>query len=249
MILIDFGNTRLKWQVRVPGGEIRSRGAGVHGRGAQLPALVAGMGREVEDPQAVWIASVVGPALEAALVHEVGRWPFAPSRLVFIRAESTRCGVRSGYGDPSRLGADRWAGLIGAWRRTRRATFILSLGTAITLDVLDGKGLHRGGLIVPGQRSLLHALATSTATLPEVSAPGRRALGQDTETGMANGCRLMVEGFIREAEASIGRALALDPVRIVTGGDAGTLDPDLLAHWQPEPDLVFDGLQALAEES
>ncbi|MHB1764567.1 MAG: type III pantothenate kinase [Gammaproteobacteria bacterium] len=249
MILIDFGNTRFKWQVRGPGGEIQVRGAGYHERGQNLTELVAVLGGEARDREPVWVASVVGDELEQTLVRELARWRHTPSRIVFIKPEAAKAGVRSGYEDPARLGADRWAALIGAWRLSRSASLVLSLGTAITLDVLDAEGLHRGGLIVPGRLVLARALAAATAQLPEVDMPGSRSLGQNTESAMANGCQFMIEGFIESADECIGRTLNIDPVRILTGGDAGTLGADLRKRWRHEPDLVFDGLATLAWES
>ncbi|EQD71931.1 Bordetella pertussis Bvg accessory factor [mine drainage metagenome] len=249
MILIDFGNTRFKWQVRDPAGGIRARGAGGHAGGENLADLVVALGREIRSREAVWIASVVEEALEQSLVREIAHWQQAPSRIVWIRPEPIQAGVRSGYEDPACLGADRWAALIGAWQRHRRACLILSLGTAITLDVLDDEGLHRGGLIAPGRTVLPRALAQATAHLPQVETPGRLSLGQNTQSAVANGFQFMIEGFIEAADAYISQTLVTDPVRIVTGGDAGILRSDLLERWRNEPDLVFDGLACLAGES
>lgn len=247
MILIDFGNTRFKWQIRGPGASIEAQGGGEHERGRKLAPLAAALEGAVRKPEPVWIASVVGVPLETELTAALARWQPRPDRIVWIRAETTRAGVHAGYEDPQRLGADRWAALIGAWQRHRQACLILSLGTAVTLDVLDERGFHRGGLIAPGRRVLAQALAGATAQLPEVRLPGERSLGRNTEAALANGCQFMLEGFVECAAPRLSRMLTTDPVRIITGGDALILDPALLARWRHEPDLVFDGLAYLAE--
>ncbi len=249
MILIDLGNTRLKWQARSSKGEIQARGAGCHEHGMRLTELAAELGREVQDRGPVSVASVAGDVLEGMLTRVLERLGFAPAGIMFVKAESARAGVRSGYRDPARLGADRWAALIGTWAKHHRASLILSLGTAITLDVLDDEGVHRGGLIAPGRGVLARALAWDTAQLPEVMIPGVRFLANDTESALANGSRFMIDGFVAASDACATRLLATDPIRIVTGGDAEFLDPDLLQRWQMEPDLVFDGLARLAEAS
>ncbi len=152
MILIDLGNTRLKWQARSSKGEIQARGAGCHEHGMRLTELAAELGREVQDRGPVSVASVAGDVLEGMLTRVLERLGFAPAGIMFVKAESARAGVRSGYRDPARLGADRWAALIGTWAKHHRASLILSLGTAITLDVLDDEGVHRGGAHRTGAR-------------------------------------------------------------------------------------------------
>ena len=46
-----------------------------------------------------------------------------------------------------------------------RACIVVNAGTAVTIDALDGDGVFRGGLILPGIDLMLRALADNTAAL------------------------------------------------------------------------------------
>src|SRR5882724_9530516 len=50
---------------------------------------------------------------------------------------------------PETVGADRLAQASAAWMRTKGACVVVSMGTAITIDVVNGKGEFVGGLIAP----------------------------------------------------------------------------------------------------
>lgn len=176
-------------------------GAVVHAQGARLEEIVGAIAEAVgQDWGRVWMASVADPASEDHLVELIRER--APDHVTIerVRARALACGVHSAYSDPERLGADRWAALIGAWDRTRSATLILSLGTAVTCDALDGAGRHLGGVIAPGRLTMARALAEETARLPEVIGAGRRNWGPSTQEGISNGISMMLNGFVKEAE-------------------------------------------------
>ena len=55
------------------------------------------------------------------------------------------------YDDSSNLGSDRFFAMIGAMEHfPNNALLIIDIGSAMTFDVIDGSGLHQGGLIMPG---------------------------------------------------------------------------------------------------
>jgi type III pantothenate kinase len=123
--------------------------------------------------------------------------------------------VRNRTRRPERVGADRLAQASAAWRRAGGACVVASLGTAITVDVVDARGAFLGGLIAPGLRLMARALHRETALLPEVEpARVRSPLGRDTESAVRAGLSTAVEGLLRQALR--GRK---GPV-FGTGGDA-----------------------------
>src|SRR5215831_1417734 len=71
------------------------------------------------------------------------------------------------------VGADRLAQASAAWTRAGGPCIVVSMGTAITIDVVTRRGDFVGGLIAPGLRLMARALHEHTALLPEVE-PARR---------------------------------------------------------------------------
>ena len=94
---------------------------------------------------------------------------------LYIRPQRSQCSVSNGYDEADRLGSDRWAALIAAHHlHPDRDLLVVQAGTAVTIDTLSAQGNFRGGMIVPGFRLMLDALARSTAGLDtgrEKSAP------------------------------------------------------------------------------
>ena len=99
---------------------------------------------------------------------QLARWRVTPKWLVATRAA---CGVTNRYANPSQLGADRWAAIVAARRRATAGgqspmpVVVVNAGTAVTIDALDADGVFRGGVILPGMRLMLQALAEKTSAL------------------------------------------------------------------------------------
>jgi type III pantothenate kinase len=113
------------------------------------------------------------------------------------------------------VGADRLAQASAAWARTQGPCVVVSMGTAITVDVVNGRGEFTGGLIAPGLRLMARALHEHTALLPDVE-PARTnsPVGRHTRDAIRAGISFAAEGLIRAALArSTGRVIG-------TGGDA-----------------------------
>src|SRR6516162_10723505 len=112
--------------------------------------------------------NVAGEAARVRVEGQLTRWRVTPEWLV---ASDYACGVTNRYARPAQLGADRWASLVAARRRSTAtdlfppACVVVNAGTAVTIDALDVDGVFHGGLILPGMRLMLQALAENTAGL------------------------------------------------------------------------------------
>ncbi len=234
-LLLDVGNTRLKWALADAAGigelsAVPHDGHPAHGV-ADLPG---------DAVTAIRVASVCGPAPDAELAAALAaRFGVRP---LFAATRAELDGLRIAYAEPERLGVDRWLAMLGAWCRLRRAFCLVSAGTALTFDAVDDQGRHLGGLIGPGLRAMVEATLGctrfATLDLPEAPEP---ALGRDTEACVAGGALYAALGLIERA------ARDAPPTRLICGGDAARLKPMLTGHWQEQPDAVFQGLLRLPD--
>lgn len=101
LLAIDAGNTRTKWGAFDAQGNLLETGAALN---SQLD--------EVNFPTAhrVMIANVAGEAHAKKLTQKL-----TGAEVTFATASAEACGILNGYENPSQLGIDRWAALIGAW--------------------------------------------------------------------------------------------------------------------------------------
>ncbi|MEO8308415.1 MAG: type III pantothenate kinase [Pseudomonadota bacterium] len=255
-LLIDMGNTRVKWALL--------RGA-MPGRQHALPisdwrgfehAL-----RKLQRIASVQVVSVAGTRAELALRAILQRLGLPKPQ--FLRSTTQLAGVTNGYKDAWRLGADRWVGAISAWHLAgaRRAACAVSVGTALTLDVVDAGGQHRGGLIAPGPALMVRSLLQHTQGIaPRAagsSAAATRKFREATIRPLADNTRDAIElGSLTAAAALIDRtlsavrtALGARPVVMLTGGGAFVIAPLLVTRHQLCEDLVLQGLAIIARQS
>jgi type III pantothenate kinase len=129
-LLIDVGNTRLKWGVLnddriVRAGSIdhdKLRKQGFTPLTTRLPVNV----------DYVMVSNVAGTAFATRLAGVIGI--HCATDVHFARSEKAAYGVKNGYRQPRRLGVDRWVALIAARAETRSAVCIVDAGTAVTIS-------------------------------------------------------------------------------------------------------------------
>ena len=226
--LFDLGNTRLKCAPLHADGGIGETLAIVHDDGEDwLDALPSGA--------VACIASVAPDARRAALFDALcARF----IRLHRVRTEHVLGPLRIAYDNPVHLGVDRFLAMLG--QVGERASLVVGVGTALTIDLLDADDQHHGGRIAPSPRLMREALHARAAQLP-VDGGIYAEFADDTDHALASGCEgaalALVERSLRAAESSLGSALAL----CLHGGGADALRARLPAHrWQP--DAVLRGL-------
>jgi type III pantothenate kinase len=242
-LLLDLGNTRLKWALQAQPDGWLARGAvdwQEEGLAAALASAWAGLPR----PEQVIAASVVDAAREAQVAAMAERL-FARTP-TWLRTPAHACGVRNAYAEPQRLGVDRFLAMVAAHADGRAPCVLAGVGTALTLDALAADGRHLGGLIAPGPRLMQQSLLDATARVrPE--RPGEIVeLADNTADAVASGCWLaaaaLVERFATRSAARFGTVPAL----ILGGGDATPLLPLLSLPAKLSQDGVLRGLAVWA---
>lgn len=234
MILIDIGNSRLKWS-EAAGHSLTPPQFAAH-EGNPAAAIAA---QQLPRTGVVWVASVVGPDAEAPVAAAIEKATGVTPH--FARVKQDLAGLHLAYAEPQRLGVDRWLTMLGLWSRAKEAFCVAGAGTALTFDAVDDKGLHLGGLIAPGLTTAQKAVDASTAF--EIRASGARfapGLGTDTEACVRQGALYACAGLVDRASRNLHGG------RYLTGGDAATLLPHLTPKWEWRPNAVLDGLKVLA---
>lgn len=243
-LLIDIGNTNLRWTPYGAGAEWSVRIAR-HSGAIPLDLLAAWEG--IRPPSRVIISHVGGPAVAEAL-RRVTRalWRVEPE---YVRVASVAAGVRIAYENPERFGVDRWLALIAAHAERRQTTLILDAGSAATFDLLLADGRHLGGLILPGIEMMRTSLLMGTH-IPRVEyEPTDVDWATDTTTAVAAGSLGAISALATRLYDRLAEAAGESPRFILTGGDAERLRPYLDRPSETIPDLVLRGLVALNAEA
>ena len=252
ILLVDIGNTRVKWAL-LRGGRLSPMKALAHEREAWgMHRVVRAVMRTVPGGVSRIIAvSVAGPDLERSLRGA------ARARLrvetEFVRSARAAAGVRNGYRETWRLGADRWVGVVGAHHLAKgRPVLVANVGTALTLDAVSAKGQHLGGAIAPGPMTMVQSLLKGTHGIRRRARGGsatttRRLFTRDTASALEAGACHAAGAVIDRAAAEARTAFGAAPLLILTGGAAAQLRPFIKSKVRVVPDLVLRGLAVLAE--
>jgi type III pantothenate kinase len=258
LLLLDVGNTRLKWALlRGPyrrGIRFAASGAlelsALGGRGMPLRRLIESLGPLAS----IEACNVAGAAVERRLRSIARAAGLQAPR--FWRSAHAAAGVRNAYPEPWRLGADRWACLIGARaEHPRRALCLVAVGTAMTIDLLDARGRHRGGSIIPGPKLMIDSLLDGTAGIRR-RAGGGSALGagpslgaslfaRNTRAALAGGAINAAAALVHEAMRAARALLGRTPLLILSGGAADVVARQLRLPYRRADDLALRGLAAL----
>jgi type III pantothenate kinase len=241
-LLLDIGNSRVKWAFR-SGRGLTDAGATGHGDIAthtdEWLARISGSAA----PDAVLIANVAGADWERRMTAGIReRWGLTP-RFAVTRPSDGR--LRNGYRDHRQLGIDRWLALGAAVDQFAGPLCVIDAGTALTADLVTGDGRHLGGYIVPGLDLMPRSLAAATGDLERFSGDrqpaGRLEPGRDTAAAIANGALTSICGLVdRCVDALPDRDKVV--TLVVTGGDAERLLPHLDDDARHRPLLVLEGL-------
>lgn len=238
ILCLDAGNTRLKWGLR-SGDAWLARGALGHD---EIDRLIE---RLPSRPQRILACNVAGAAV-ATRIETLAEALAVP--LGWFTSTAAACGVINGYDDSARLGADRWAALIGARSLHAGPALVVMAGTATTIDVLDADSRFRGGLILPGLELMRRSLARNTAGLPEARGVYRE-LPTNTDDAIDSGILHATLGAIERMAATQCRPAGADFLCLLSGGAASHLVPFIDLPLQQVDDLVLEGLARAAISS
>lgn len=250
-LLIDAGNTRIKWALAARGailGDWLAQGAHLHADAAAFPvALAAALAGAASAPGAidrVLIANVAGQGVRDTLAQwlAAARLGIAPGAIEWFASVTQRAGVRNGYRNPAQLGCDRFAAAIGAHALAPgQAIVVANCGTATTIDAVTADGRFLGGMILPGLGLMASSLARNTAQLPQIK-PGSKlpaGFADNTDDAILTGCLAAQAGAIERA-FELHQAAAC----IISGGAAPYVAPALPVPHRHIENIVMMGLHA-----
>lgn len=226
--LFDLGNTRLKFAELQADGLLGATQALAHGDGeAWLDGLPRG--------DVACIASVAAGDRSVALLEALA---IRFTRLHLVRTQSRFAGLRIAYDNPQHLGVDRFLALLSAL--DAGGVLVVGIGTALTIDLLDADGLHRGGRIAPSPMLMREALHVRAPVLP-VQGGRYTEFADDTDHALASGCEGAALALVERSLARAQAMLGAPPALWLHGGGADALRDRLPVHrWVP--DAVLRGL-------
>jgi type III pantothenate kinase len=246
ILVVDVGGSRMKWGLSGPRGWL-AQGAVPN---AEIGTLALRDWQSLPRPMRALGVNSAGEAQRVRVEGQLARWKL---NIMWLAPTAQAGGVTNSYTRPQELPADRWAAMIAARRRAVATELfpppcvVVSAGTLISIDALDADGVFRGGLIVPGLRLMLDALAAAS---PALRVPTGRwhSFPTSNADAAASGALEAACGAIEQMRARLAREDVA--VRCYLGGGAAhEIAPRLAGPVEVVDNLVLEGVLALAGET
>jgi pantothenate kinase type III len=243
-LLIDIGNTKTKWMLRDQG-KVYQEDSFLTEDIDQDHFLLS------DKIQKIFIANVAGFEKEAILKIKLKKFSCP---IEFVKTPKKWKHLLNGYEDISSLGVDRWLSALSVSNSIEKATVIVSVGTAVTIDYVSfDKKEHQytfeGGVILPGLHLTKKVLSQNTARLKNDEGVFQ-VPAINTANAIQSGFILNVLGNVKSL-FDLAWSKSKDVKIILSGGDAEYiyqhLSEDLKSHTIIRKDLVLDGLFVLAK--
>ncbi len=209
-LIVDVGNTRIKYSVFDSGEEVYSTTAKHNYAISEVNTILAAYPKIQQA-----IVSSVRTDTQELLQYLCAIMPTIELN------HSTPIPLKVSYNTPETLGADRIAAAIGANNLfPNHELLVIDMGTAITIDYVSSRGEFLGGNIAPGMSLRFSSLHQLTHKLPlEEPQEGTPAIGKTTaqaiRAGVQEGIKHEISGYIHDFLNNNRNGKV-----ILTGGDA-----------------------------
>src|ERR687897_3574706 len=220
----------------------------VHRTADELAVVFAGLlaldGLGLDEVRAMIVSSVV-PGLTRSYRNLASGVFGVPFYVVTVGMET---GLDNRYDDPEAVGADRIVNAVATGKHYGFPAIIVDIGTATTVEAVDGERNYLGGAILTGLNVALEALVARTAKLPGVDLEEEppSAIATNTPDSIRSG---FVYGYAGAIDALVRRMreeLGQEDIRIVaTGGPAGVIVRHCREIEEFDPNLTLKGLRVL----
>jgi len=233
-LLIDIGNTRIKWQQR-DDKDIKLTGS-----------ILVEEFMDIDFSTIKTVEKIIISNVNHSIVMDKLKEIFSKFKCPVIEASSdSNKYLINDYEDIKSLGIDRWVAALGAWKLYQRPLLIINAGTAITIDLIDldkkDKAHFRGGMILPGIAISLAVLNNSTNLInTEIGKSQYPSL--NTKDAVTTGIMTSIQGAVNLVCRELPSSLPI----LLTGGDANLIYEQSEDDWKSriklEDNLIFEGL-------
>ena len=261
-LLIDIGNTRIKWmclshEELITSGHY-SRAFTHHQNFSIAVEECFGVDSDFEKQLSssklanvvvkdVVVSNVAGKSAADALTElSVQQWQVKP---FYVEVTRELAGVYNDYEELSELGVDRWVAVIGARQYFSEGNVIvINCGTAITVDLLGEDNHFKGGAILPGFELAAKALSQADGIAKIEPSTILEAIGTSTQEcvklGIIAACVGGVEFIIHKLQSQSGFSQAN---LLLSGGAAPLFLDASQLECEYDANVIMRGLNRIIE--
>jgi len=162
---------------------------------------------------------------------------------VYIIGENIPLPMDLAVDEPDEVGTDRVVSAAAAYAVVEDAVVVADFGTAVTIDLIDEKGVFLGGAICPGFEISAEALKKNAAQLPMVKVTRPKGpYGKNTAEAINCGLYYSAVSTLQEVIRRYAEKLGRWPQTVITGAGAKVIKDDCDFIDSYVPNLVVKGI-------
>ena len=192
----------------------------------------------------ILFTSVIGAKENKVIIDKLKK--IYKCRAKQIKSSSALLDVFNGYVQPQKLGDDRWVTIVASSLLYRKPLMIVDCGTAISIDMVNSKGIHLGGYILGGfdgySKSFKNAYHLKNIKIKEDPRSQKKCFPKKTEDAITEGYLLMVISAIESTYNQIKKNQKVFPELLISGGYGKIISTKLSIKNKYEPNLVLKSI-------
>ena len=233
-LLIDIGNTRIKWQQR----DVKNI--------LLKDSILVEEFMDIDFSSIKSVDKIIVSNVNHSIVLDKLKEILSKFKCPIIETSTdSNKYLINDYDDSTLLGVDRWIAALGAWKLYQKRLLIINAGTAITVDLIDldenNKAHFKGGMILPGIAISLAVLNNST-NLIDTEIGKSQYPSLNTKDAVTTGIMMSIQGAVNLVCRKLPSSLPI----LLTGGDANLIYEQSEEDWKSriklEDGLIFEGL-------
>lgn len=249
LIAVDIGNTNIRLGLFLKGEEKEKKSA-AYGSQTAVKKHLKSMWERIpiskrskeKKRDGVIVVNSVKPAW-TEMIREIAKKQIGEKILVIGKEIPfpMDLSVEKTYKD--KIGTDRVVTAAAAYAVVEDAVVVADFGTAVTIDLVDERGIFLGGVIVPGFEASAQALKDSTVQLPKIKVKRpKNVYGTNTEDAISCGLYYSSIATLQEIVRRFAEKIGKWPQTIITGTGAELIKDDCDFIDNYVPDLVIKGI-------
>jgi type III pantothenate kinase len=233
-LLIDIGNTRIKWQQR----DVKNI--------LLTDSILVEEFMDIDFSSIKSVDKIIVSNVNHSIVLDKLKEILSKFKCPIIETSTdSNEYLINDYDDSTLLGVDRWIAALGSWKLYQKRLLIINAGTAITVDLIDldenNKAHFKGGMILPGIAISLAVLNNST-NLIDTEIGKSQYPSLNTKDAVTTGIMMSIQGAVNLVCRKLPSSLPI----LLTGGDANLIYEQSEEDWKSriklEDGLIFEGL-------
>ena len=247
-LLIDIGNTAIKWAIESDG-KLQPMNRFSYTADKIQKQLQSNFSQiDFYKITKILVSNVAGSKIKVTITD----WAKETIQLSpqFAQVTNRANGLVNAYTHPELLGIDRWLALIAASHSYKAPFCVIDCGTAVTIDGVDQNKHFIGGAILPGLALQRQSLNQSTNAIDQVFTEKiENVFAKNTKQGVLAGTTFAITALIENMSAKLRIQTEKSVTCILTGGDAEVIEKYLSLTAELEPNLVLQGLHLWGKEN